>query len=337
MPVGGGSMELVADVIVPAYNGSRVIRRAIESALLQKGVGRIIVVDDGSTDDSAAIARSYGPTVTVITQTNRGVGGARNTGVRASTAPLVAFLDQDDVWQRGKLERQIRVFEEQPKVGLVFTDAVVLTLEGTILENGYLRDTPGYVRLSREPLGASAYRLPESIAAALLPGSFIQPSTVVVRRAALEAIGGFDETFRLIDDADCWMRLLGQWRAAAIEETLVDLLVWEQNASLLQRDKLVEERLKLGRKVAAAPALFPLGAAAFFRREESLSLYRLGIVALERGNTTAARQWFVSSFRSRPRFEAGVGLVATYLDGRSRNALLQLKRRLGPKWKIRAD
>jgi glycosyltransferase involved in cell wall biosynthesis len=330
-------MELVADVILPAYNGSRVIRRAIESALRQRGVGRIIVVDDGSTDDSAAIARSYGAAVTVITQTNRGVGGARNTGIRASTAPLVALLDQDDVWQREKLEREIRVLAEHQEIGLVFTDAVVLTLDGTILENGYLRDTPGYVRLAREPLGASAYRLSESIAAAIVPGSFVQPSTVMLRRAALDAVGGFDETFRLIDDADCWMRLLGRWRAAAIEEPLAHLYVWEKNASLVYRDKLVEERLKLGRKVAGSPALFPPGAAAFFRRDESLSLYRLGVVALERGDTATARRWFVSSLRSRPRFEAGLGLAATCLDRRSREALVRLKRKAGLRWRIGAD
>ena len=246
-------MDLLVDVILPAYNGSRVIHRAIESALVQEGVRRIIVVDDGSTDDSATIARSYGATVTVITQTNRGVAGARNTGLRASTAPFVALLDQDDVWQRGKVKRQIRVLETHPEIGLVFSDIVVLTLEGTVLENGFLRDTPEYMRLSREPLGASAYRLSESIAAALLSSSFIPPSSVMLRRAALNTVGGFDETFRLIDDADCWMRLLGKWRAAAIEETLVHSFVWEQNASLLYRDKLVEERLKLGRKWQRLP------------------------------------------------------------------------------------
>jgi hypothetical protein len=140
------------------------------------------------------------------------------------------------------------LLEEHPEVGLVFTDAVVLTLEGTVLENGYIRDTPGYVRVSREPLGASAYLLSDSIAAALLPSSFIVPSTVMLRRAALDAVEGFDETFRLIDNADFRMRLLGRWRAAAIEETLVHLFVREKNASLVYRDKLVEERLKLGRE-----------------------------------------------------------------------------------------
>ena len=116
-PMVDGSTETpLVDVILPAYNGSSVIRKALDSALAQDVPLRVIVVDDGSTDDSAEIARSYGPRVTVIRQANRGVSGARNTGLAAATAPYVALLDQDDIWQPGKLARQVKLIEAYPEV-----------------------------------------------------------------------------------------------------------------------------------------------------------------------------------------------------------------------------
>src|SRR5262245_36971659 len=106
------------DVVLPAFNGGRVIRKALESALGQDVPLHITVVDDGSNDDSAAIARSYGSRVTVIQQANRGVSGARNTGLAVAKAPYVALLDQDDIWQPHKLSRQLKLIETHPDVGL---------------------------------------------------------------------------------------------------------------------------------------------------------------------------------------------------------------------------
>ncbi len=203
-----GMARAVIDVILPAYNGAGVIRSALESALAQDVPLRIIVVDDGSSDDSAAIARSYGSRVTVITQANQGVSGARNTGLAAAQAPYVALLDQDDIWQPGKLARQLDLIEAHPDVGLVFTDMRLLRRDGTVVEDGFLRTTPPYADLDRQPLGNHAYLLPESLGQAVVRFNFISPSTTLLRRKAIQEIGGFDPAFRLCDDADCWMRLL---------------------------------------------------------------------------------------------------------------------------------
>ena len=326
----------IVDVILPAYNGSRVIRKAIESALAQDVPLRLIVIDDGSSDDTAAISRSYGPHITVITQSNRGVSGARNTGLSASTAPYVALLDQDDIWERGKLSRQLELMQAHPDVGLVFTDMVLLESDGTIVENGFLLTTLPYASLAREALGDSAYRLPEALAQAVVRFNFISPSTVLLRRQAIQDVGGFDEAFRLCDDAECWMRLLHRWRGIAIETPLVRSLVWEGNASL-KADKLILERIRIGEKAAAQPEIFPPGTADYFRRELPISHYRLGIIALDNGDVRAARREMKTSLGCQWSFWTLLVFTATLLPAPLRKGMRWLKRAAGVRWSTEAE
>jgi glycosyltransferase involved in cell wall biosynthesis len=326
----------LVDVILPAYNGSEVIRKAIDSALAQDVPLRLIVVDDGSSDDSAAIARSYGPGVVVITQANRGVSGARNTGLAAARAPYVALLDQDDIWQPGKLARQLELIEAHPEVGLVFTDMLLLKSDGTVVEDGFLRATPPYASMDRQAIGGSAYLLPESLGEAVVRFNFISPSTVLLRRQAVQEIGGFDDAFRFCDDAECWMRLLRRWRGIAIEERLVLSLVWDENASR-KWDKLILERIRIGEKAAARPELFPAGTAEYFRKERPVSYYRLGIGALHAGDARMARTQFLASFRDRARLRTALALGATLLPGPLRGVLLGMKRATGIRWAVRVE
>src|SRR5579884_658579 len=98
-------------VVLPCFNAARFLPAALDSALSQTYLPfEVILVDDGSTDDSVAIAESYGPLVRVIRQTNQGESVARNRGLDAARGDLVAFLDADDIWERGKLGRQLSLF-----------------------------------------------------------------------------------------------------------------------------------------------------------------------------------------------------------------------------------
>ncbi|ETX28739.1 glycosyltransferase family 2 protein [Roseivivax isoporae] len=108
-------------VIINNYNYGRFLPRAIDSALDQTGVAaEIIVVDDGSTDDSRAILRGYGDAIRPVLQANAGQAAALNAGVAAARAPLLAFLDADDWWYRDKLARVCFAFEKAPKAGLAY-------------------------------------------------------------------------------------------------------------------------------------------------------------------------------------------------------------------------
>ena len=183
-------------------------------------------------------------------------------------------------------------------------------------------------------MGDDAYLLPEALAEAVVRFNFISPSTVLLRREAIQGIGGFDEAFRLIDDADCWMRLFTRWRGIAIEDRLVLSLVWEGNASLMS-DKLIWERIRMGEKAEAKPDLFAPGAAEYFRRERPISYYRLGVLALDARDARKARAHFLTSLRDEWRLTTALAFGATMLPTPLREGLLRIKRAAGIRWAIR--
>jgi len=327
----------IVDVILPAYNGAAMIRDALDSALAQDVPLRVIVVDDGSTDNSADIARSYGPRVHVIVQQNQGVSGARNTALAAATAPYVAFLDQDDVWKPGKLRRQVELIERHPEVGMVFTDMRIIRPDGTVIEDGFLSSTKEYSTLERASLGENAFLIEAALGQAIGRANFISPSTALVRRSALGEIGGFDEQFRLCDDADCWMRLLHRCGAIAIEQPLVLSLMYSENASLVKWRGMLEERLAIGAKASRHPDDFPPGAGAYFEHERPLTQYRLGLGELRAGNVAVARSWFLASLRTRWTGAATLACLATLLPAPLRTALVRVKRKAGLRMSVPVD
>jgi glycosyltransferase involved in cell wall biosynthesis len=108
-------------VIIPVFNREAYLPEAIESVLKQtRPADEILVLDDGSTDRSAEVARSYGERLRCVSQANQGIGGARNAGIALTKGDLVAILDSDDLWTENKLERQCAAFEARPELDMVF-------------------------------------------------------------------------------------------------------------------------------------------------------------------------------------------------------------------------
>jgi glycosyltransferase involved in cell wall biosynthesis len=111
----------LVSVVIPAYNAETFLAEAIDSVLAQgHDTLEVIVVDDGSTDGTAGVARGYGARVRLLQQSNAGIGSARNTGVDAATGDLLAFLDADDVWTDGALDARLTVLETQPALDGAF-------------------------------------------------------------------------------------------------------------------------------------------------------------------------------------------------------------------------
>jgi cellulose synthase/poly-beta-1,6-N-acetylglucosamine synthase-like glycosyltransferase len=184
-------------VVIPAYNAEKSLRRAIDSVLAQtRPVYDVIVVDDGSRDDTAAVGEVYGGAVRVIRQANAGPGAARNRGAEAAQGEWIALLDADDAWLPQKLERQAEHFA-QSDVGIV---------------HSYVIGMAERYQYEGELTFDSLWEL-----------NRIGTSTVIVRKAAWEAVGGFEEDRSIIgaEDYNFWLRLVSAgWRVACCREDL---------------------------------------------------------------------------------------------------------------------
>jgi glycosyltransferase involved in cell wall biosynthesis len=179
-------------VIIPSYNHARYVGDAVESVLTQDSLDvEIIVVDDGSTDSTQNVLQKYSSAaVRVIRQTNKGLLGARNRGILESSAPILCFLDADDLLLPGSLHFLLNVLDKQPEVGLVTGGRVSVDSNGNKLVSNLLK--PNNLQVED-----------------LLVDNPIIPSGVMVRRNWLDIVGGF-ETKREFDptgDWDLWVRL----------------------------------------------------------------------------------------------------------------------------------
>lgn len=201
---------VTVSVVIPAYNAAWCIRRAIDSVLAQSFRDfELIVVDDGSTDGTAAVLAAYGDAVRVVAKPNGGLSSARNAGIAAARGEYVAFLDADDWWLPAKLERQVAMMRSRP--ALVFCSTAART------------ETPSGEPLGQWRCGCTTGPALESIFAAnaFVAGS---GSAVLARRDALARAGGFDEALPSLEDIDMWIRLATLGGYACVDEVLVGIL-----------------------------------------------------------------------------------------------------------------
>jgi glycosyltransferase involved in cell wall biosynthesis len=173
-------------VILPVHNGAATIGRALSSVFAQSFTDyEVVVVDDGSTDDTPSVLAGVGDRIRVLRQLGRGVSAARNAGVRASNSEYIAFLDDDDEWMPQKLERSVAVLDQDPNCVLAYTGAFRIDLTGMPMPNQESQtegvDSPTMVHMLERPWN-------------------VVPSQFMVRRAVLERFGGFDERLSTVED-----------------------------------------------------------------------------------------------------------------------------------------
>lgn len=197
-------------VVIPAYNAAWCIRRAVDSVLAQDYRDfEVIVVDDGSQDETAAVLAAYGDALRVVGKPNGGLSSARNAGIAAARGDHVAFLDADDWWLPAKLAHQVALLDGRPDVLFCSTTTRVVTPDGRSLADW--RCGGGAGKGEADAL-AAIFAINAHVA-----GS---GSAVLARREAFARAGGFDESLRSLEDIDMWMRLAALGDYACIDEPL---------------------------------------------------------------------------------------------------------------------
>jgi len=176
-------------IIIPTHNRAGFLAQAIDSVLAQTyGNFELIVVDDGSTDETQALLASYGKALVSLRQENRGPAAARNAGIRAARHPLLAFLDSDDQFTRQKLALQVAAMETQP-------DLLISHTQETWFRNGHhLNQRKRHTKEGGDIFARS------------LELCVVGMSTVMARRELFERIGLFDESFPCCEDYELWLR-----------------------------------------------------------------------------------------------------------------------------------
>ena len=191
-------------VVIPTCNRADFVCEAITSVLRQDYPDiEIIVVDDGSRDDTAAEVRRFGPAVQYLWQENRGVSTARNRGVATSTGDLIAFLDSDDLWLPRKVSAQVACFEANTNEQACHTDEIWIRRGVRVNERRIHRKQGGWQFL------------------ASLPRCLISPSAIMMRRTLWDRLGGFDESLPACEDYDLWLRLTAIAPVGFLPERLV--------------------------------------------------------------------------------------------------------------------
>jgi glycosyltransferase involved in cell wall biosynthesis len=234
-------------VIIATYNRAHYIREAIDSVLSQTFTDyEIIVVDDGSTDNTRAVVGSYGSKVKYFYQKNQGQPAAENHAARESTGEYIALLDDDDIWFPNKLEVQLDVLENNRDIGFVCNEAYYINETGTIT-----------FHWKRKPWNQETFL-------SLFEGNFIHHSSVLIRRKLFEQVGGFDDSLITTQDYDLWLRMAYISKFRYINTPLTKFRQHPQNKHKNKLQKL-PDRVRVVTKAA------DMAGVGFFKRNSRIA------------------------------------------------------------------
>jgi glycosyltransferase involved in cell wall biosynthesis len=284
-------------VVIPAYQTERFIEESIRSAQTQTlPPSEIIVVDDGSSDETASLAESCG--ARVISKPNGGVASARNAGVSAAQHEWIAFLDADDIWERDKLESQWSAICRFPKAGFVTCNNSFFE-DGKTCDDTYLdRLGDDYFKAGRTEV-ALGIALFERVDFSRINWIVPLPSALLVKRDVLNSIGGFDEKLNGVDDMEFYLRAMAEFPFLFIERPLVR---YRQTSSSLARNHLLcsGSFLRAIEKIAAKPELYPAGVFEGALRVKARTMSHYGKSLLKAGHFTEARAVLRQTLRDEP-------------------------------------
>lgn len=272
-------------VIIPTYNSARFLPEAVESVLSQTFLPQdVIVVDDGSTDSTEDVLKPFRRRIHYIRQENQGPAVARNRGIAEAKGDFIAFLDADDVWLPEKLEKQVKVLTERPRIGLVHSHYDHLDMAGGRRLIPCSGDVQGF-------FGDCYLQFFRTCG--------VQIATVLLRKECLMKVGGFDERIRRAscEDWDLWFRIARHFELAFIDSPLALYRVHPTNASKNHLTMLEAELYVIRKALANDPGL----QARIGRREVHARLFEIyfsiGYLYHDMSKSTEARSFLSAALR----------------------------------------
>jgi glycosyltransferase involved in cell wall biosynthesis len=232
------NVNLQISVVIPTFNREKTIRRAIDSVLNQDLLPcEIIVVDDGSTDKTYNILKSYNTQIKAITQIHSGVSSARNRGIKEAKGLWIAFLDSDDEWLPNKLSEQFAYLQKHPKTRILQSD------EQWIRNKKKVNTNKKYLKKSG------------NIFKDCLKTCIVSPSTVICERFLLLEIGGFDEDLPVCEDYDLWIRIAARYPIPLLDKVLINKYGGHADQLSLTTPAMDKFRVQSLEKIVRDPSL----------------------------------------------------------------------------------
>ncbi|MCP5002593.1 MAG: glycosyltransferase [Planctomycetes bacterium] len=235
----------LVSVVIPTFNSGKFVVQAVKSVLEQSYRSlEVLVVDDGSTDNTKVLLSDFNDSIKYHYRENKGPSAARNFGIKMAKGEYVSFLDADDLWIPGKIEVQLDFFERYRDLGLLFSDVEEFD-EDKILPKRF-----SYAVQSYGKDGASQVYFQEAYVK-LLMNNFICTSTVMVRSESFKKAGFFDESLRIVEDRDMWLRIAAHFKIARLPLVLTKKRKHDSNISanpeihISSQIKVLEKHLRL--------------------------------------------------------------------------------------------
>jgi len=299
-------------VIIPTYNRANLISETIDSVLDQTYKDyEIIVIDDGSTDNTQEVLSLYGERIKIIQQNNQGQGPARNTGIKSSRGEWIAFLDSDDLWKPNKLKEQVDFLKNKPNLAWVYSDAEVF------------EDTTGLMLYS---FGERQRLYEGDILEKLLIQDFIPSPTPLINKKVFEHVGYF-LNYESAQDWDMWIRIAEYYPIGLISESLAlyrkhpgnitSSLTWEKKYSC--RIDIIKNAIERNPEQLKKV------------KDLAISNIKLGLCKslLQEGNKVDARRLIIAAIKLHPLlFFQYIYLLGSYFPLSMIQALVVIKRNI---------
>lgn len=304
----------LVSAVIPAYNATRYITECLRSIADQEGdiAIEIIVVDDGSTDDTREKVRAFGG-IRLVEQTNAGPSAARNRGIAQANGEFVAFLDSDDLWTKDKLSVQLGILASLPEAAMVFGDCQRFDDTGPIEE-------PFFVEAGLDEAFWGDPVLVKDRYLKLFRVNYVPTGSVVLRKSCLATAGAFDEKKRYVEDLDLWFRIAYHFPVAYTTHLCQLKRQHEQcvsnnaEAMSLAHIQVLEEQRRLHGDLLGSHGL---------RLEPRFCLEYclLGDRCEREGRSAAARRWYLKGLRTYPSLRPAYYFLRTFLrKGKAQSA-----------------